>query len=106
MRATTVTVLLIALLALVHAELWFGKGGLPHVVSLRAQVAEQQQKNQAAEQHNAQLSAEVKDLQGGLEMVEEKARSELGMVKPDEILVQIAPGVPAASAPPAPAASH
>jgi cell division protein FtsB len=101
MRATTVTVLLLALLALVHAELWFGKGGLPRVMSLRTQVAEQQKKNQAAEQHNAQLDAEVKDLQGGLEMVEEKARGQLGMVKPDEILVQIAPVVP----PPAAAAS-
>jgi cell division protein FtsB len=91
MRAATVTALLIALIALVQAELWFGKGGLPHVVSLRAQAAAQQLHNQGIEQRNAQLGAEVKDLQGGLEMVEEKARAELGMVKPDEILVQIAP---------------
>ena len=84
-----VTVLMLVLLGLVHAELWFGKGGLPRVVSLSGQVAEQRQKNEAARLRNDQLSAEVADLREGLEMVEEKARSELGMIKPDEILVQI-----------------
>lgn len=84
-----VTVLLLVLLGLVHAELWFGKGGLPRVVSLSGQVAEQRQKNEAARLRNDQLAAEVSDLREGLEMVEEKARSELGMIKPDEILVQI-----------------
>ena len=84
-----VTVLLLVLLGLVHAELWFGKGGLPRVVSLSGQVGEQKQKNEAARLRNDQLSAEVADLREGLEMVEEKARSELGMIKPDEILVQI-----------------
>jgi cell division protein FtsB len=84
-----VTVLLLVLLGLVHAELWFGKGGLPRVVSLSGQVAEQKQKNESARLRNDQLGAEVADLRGGLEMVEEKARSELGMIKPDEILVQI-----------------
>jgi cell division protein FtsB len=86
-----VTLLLVALLALVHAELWFGKGGLPRVVALSGQVAEQKAKNEAARQRNDQLAAEVNDLREGLEMVEERARSELGMVKPDEILVQITP---------------
>jgi cell division protein FtsB len=85
-----VTLLLAGLLALVHAELWFGKGGLPRAVALSAQVAEQKSKNEAARQRNEQLTAEVNDLREGLEMVEERARSELGMVKPDEILVQIA----------------
>jgi cell division protein FtsB len=84
-----VTVLLLVLLGLVHAELWFGKGGLPRVVSLSGQVAEQKQKNEAARLRNDQLTAEVADLREGLEMVEEKARSELGMIKPDEIFVQI-----------------
>jgi cell division protein FtsB len=86
-----VTLLLVALLALVHAELWFGKGGLPRVVALSGQVAEQKAKNEAARQRNDQLAAEVNDLREGLEMVEERARSELGMVKPDEILVQVTP---------------
>ena len=84
-----VTLLLLALLGLVHAELWFGKGGLPRVVSLSGQVAEQKQKNETARLRNDQLAAEVADLREGLEMVEEKARSELGMIKPDEVFIQV-----------------
>lgn len=83
------TLALLALLALVHAELWFGKGGVPRVVELSGKLREQKAVNEAARQRNAQLLAEVSDLKEGLEMVEEKARAELGMVKPDEILVQI-----------------
>ena len=84
-----VSVALIVLLALVHAELWFGKGGVPRVMELNAKVREQTAGNEAARKRNEQLAAEVRDLKEGLEMVEEKARFELGMVKPDEILVQI-----------------
>lgn len=81
--------LLLALLALVHAELWFGKGGVPHVMGLRAQIDSQKATNERLHARNDQLAAEVTDLREGLEMVEEKARRELGMVKPDEILVQV-----------------
>jgi len=84
-----VTIALLALLALVHAELWFGKGGVPRVVELSGKLREQKASNDAARQRNALLLAEVSDLKEGLEMVEEKARFDLGMVKPDEILVQI-----------------
>ena len=84
-----VTLGLIALLALVHVELWFGKGGVPRMMELRGKLAEQQAANAADRARNAQLVAEVSDLKEGLEMVEEKARFELGMVKPDEILVQV-----------------
>jgi cell division protein FtsB len=84
-----VTVALVALLALVHAQLWFGKGGVPRLRELQGKLAEQRISNEAARARNAQLDAEVRDLKEGLEMVEEKARFELGMVKPDEILVQI-----------------
>ncbi|RZK99918.1 MAG: cell division protein FtsB [Rubrivivax sp.] len=83
------TLVLLALLAVVHAELWFGKGGVPRVMSLRAQVQHQQKLNEQAQAANEQLVAEVRDLQEGLEMVEEKARTELGMIKPDEIYVQL-----------------
>jgi cell division protein FtsB len=86
-----VTVVLLALLALVHAELWFGKGGLPHVWSLQSQLRSAQTANEAARARNNQLQAEVSDLKEGLEMVEERARMELGMVKPDEILIQVSP---------------
>ncbi|HYR25812.1 MAG TPA: cell division protein FtsB [Aquabacterium sp.] len=97
------TLILLALLAVVHAELWFGKGSVPRVMSLRTQVEAQQKANTEAQARNDQLAAEVRDLQEGLEMVEEKARTELGMVKPDEMYVQLTRQLPqrapAASAP-------
>ena len=100
------TLVLLALIAVVHAELWFGKGGVPRVMSLRAQVEAQHKSNSEAQARNDQLAAEVRDLQEGLEMVEEKARVELGMVKPDEIYVQLTHSLPqpmqAASAPVSP----
>ena len=86
-----VTLALLALLALVHAELWFGRGGVPRVVELSSKLHDQKAANEAARTRNEQLVAEVHDLKEGLEMVEEKARFELGMIKPDEILVQVAP---------------
>lgn len=84
-----VTLILLALLAVVHAELWFGKGGVPRMLALREQVQELQAKNAQAQLRNEQLAAEVRDLQEGLDMAEEIARTELGMVKPDEVYVQI-----------------
>jgi cell division protein FtsB len=84
-----VTFVLLALLGLVHAELWLGKGGVPRVMDLETRFETQKAENEAAHARNDQISAEVRDLKEGLEMVEEKARFELGMVKPDEIYVQV-----------------
>jgi len=89
-----VTFGLLLLLALVQAELWAGKGGRSYVVQLQSQLQAQQQANDAARLRNQRLAAEVNDLKEGLEMVEEQARSELGMVRPDEILVQLSPRRP------------
>jgi len=83
------TLLIAALLAVVHADLWFGKGNMPYVMSLRKQLDEQHALNEAARDRNVRVAAEVSDLREGLEMIEEKARHELGMVRPDEILVQV-----------------
>ena len=88
MAARLVTLLLAALVLLVQADLWLGKTSQPYVWGLQAQLAEQQVANDGARARNARISAEVNDLKEGLEMVEEKARGELGMVKADEILVQ------------------
>ena len=78
------------LLGLVHAELWFGKGGVPRMIELQRQARRRRRPPTTRRaQRNEQLDAEVRDLKEGLEMVEEKARYELGMVKPDEILVQV-----------------
>lgn len=91
MSARLVTLGLLALLGAVHAELWLGKNGLPRVMELQARLDEQRSRNEAARARNDQLAAEVRDLREGLEMIEEKARQELGMVKPDEIFVQVMP---------------
>jgi len=84
-----VAALLIGLLAVVPAQLGLGRGSMADVAQMRQKLDEQKARNAAAQQANEQLAAEVRDLQEGLETVEEKARSELGMVKPNEILVQI-----------------
>lgn len=84
-----VTIALAVLLLLVQADLWMGRGSLPQVWKLQRDLAGQQQTNERARERNARVTAEVTDLKEGLEMVEDKARSELGMIKPDEVLVQV-----------------
>lgn len=84
-----VTLALLALLVAVQAGLWLGSGGLPQVLRLKSQLAAQQQRNAEQKQANDRLQAEVEDLRAGLEMVEGRARAELGMIKPDELFVQI-----------------
>ena len=81
---------LLILLLVLQGQLWFGRGSVPNVARLSEELATQQRSNAQAEQANARLEAEIRDLREGLEMVEEKARSELGMVKPNEIFVQVA----------------
>lgn len=83
------TLVLLAVLGVVQAELWAGDGGVPAVRKLSAQLDTQRQRNEAQQRINARLSAEVDDLRNGLEMVEDRARSELGMVRPDEVYVQL-----------------
>jgi cell division protein FtsB len=90
MRLRWTTLALTGLLLAVQADLWFGKGNLPYTMSLRKQLAAQKSANAQASEHNDRLAAEVSDLKEGLEMVEEKARADLGMVRPDEILIQLA----------------
>lgn len=86
MRLLTAT--LAGLIGLAQASLWFGKGSMPAVMHLERQLQEQLAVNETARQRNARVVAEVGDLREGLEMVEETARRELGMVQPDEVLVQ------------------
>jgi cell division protein FtsB len=84
-----VTLALAGLLLLVQADLWMGRGSLPQVWKLQRELAAQKQSNERARERNGRVTAEVTDLKEGLEMVEDKARSELGMLKPDEVLVQV-----------------
>ncbi len=84
-----VPAVLILLLVIVHAQLWFGRGSVGAVSTLRQKLEAQKAANVQAQQANDRLASEVRDLKEGLEMVEEKARSELGMVKPNEIFVNV-----------------
>ncbi len=83
------TLILLALLVAVQADLWLGKGNMPYVMRLKKQLASQLEVNKVAADRNTRVAAEVTDLREGTEMVEEKARAELGMLRPDEILVQV-----------------
>lgn len=88
MASRMVPAVLLTLLAGLHAQLWLGRGSVPRVKAMQQQLDAQSTANEQARQANARLAAEVQDLQQGLDMVEEKARSELGMLKPNEVLVQ------------------
>lgn len=88
MSQRMIPAILIALLAVLHGQLWFGRGSLTHVAQMQTRLDTLKASNAKAQLANEQLAAELRDLKEGLEMVEEKARFELGMVKPNEIYVQ------------------
>jgi cell division protein FtsB len=91
MTKRLVTAVLLLLLLALQAQLWFGRGSLPNVQQMKDKLGEMSGQNQKAQAENDRLASEVRDLKEGLDMVEEKARSELGMVKPNEIFVQFNP---------------
>ena len=80
---------LIALLLILQGQMWLGKGSVPTVIELEHKIQEQNELNAKAKRINGQLNSEVNDLKEGLNTVEERARHELGMVKANEIFVQI-----------------
>ena len=105
-RPLHIVILLLALLlALLQYKLWLGSGGEREGAALRAQVARQESENQRLQLRNEALKAEVEDLKSGEAAVEERARSELGMVRPGETFYRViedragSPSVPAAPAP-------
>ena len=85
-----VPIILLMLLIIFQLQLWFGRGSIPDVWRLRQQHQTQLALNTQAELQLERMRAELRDLRDGMEMVEERARSEIGMVKPNEISVQIA----------------
>lgn len=89
MSSRIVPLVLLLLLAAVHAQLWTGRGSIAHVQEMQGKIAQQHAANHEARLANERLASEVQDLKDGLDMVEEKARSELGMVKPNEIYVHV-----------------
>jgi cell division protein FtsB len=80
---------LLTLLLVLQGQLWIGRGSVPEVIQLQQQISQQQELNRQAQITNQRLNAELLDLKVGLEMVEERARKEIGMVKSNEIFVQL-----------------
>jgi cell division protein FtsB len=89
MRSRIVPIILVLLLLVVQWQLWTGRGSVRDVAQLQDKLAQQKEANAKAALGNERLASEVNDLKEGLEMVEERARQELGMVKPNEVFVQI-----------------
>lgn len=94
-----VTILVVLLLTLQY-RLWVGDGSLAEVWQLRREIAAQEAENRRLLERNRVLEAEVQDLKKGVKAIEERARSELGMIRKDETFYQIvAPKTPAADSP-------
>ena len=87
------------LLVALQYKLWYGNGGQREVVALRSQVDTQAAENRRLQARNDALAAEVADLKAGGEAVEERARSELGMVKPGETFYRVIDGAKPSNAP-------
>jgi cell division protein FtsB len=87
-------VILGSLIVLIQYPLWLGKGGWLRAWDMDRQLEAQQAKNRGLETRNAALAAEVRDLKQGTEAIEERARYELGMIRPDEVFYQIVPEKP------------
>lgn len=83
------TWILLSLIAALQYPLWFGKGGWLRVWDMDQKLDAQREVNQKLELRNAGLEAEVRDLKNGYEAIEERARFELGLVKPGEVFVQV-----------------
>jgi cell division protein FtsB len=83
------TLALVALVGVVQYPLWLGKGGWLRVWEVDQQIATQRETNAKLKMRNSALDAEVRDLKQGLEAIEERARSELGMIRQDEIFFQV-----------------
>jgi cell division protein FtsB len=84
-----ISLILGGLLLLLQYPLWLGKGSWLKVRELDRQVAEQKEGNARLKVRNEALDAEVRDLKEGLDAIEERARTELGMIKQDEVFVQV-----------------
>ncbi|ARO69024.1 cell division protein FtsB [Xylella fastidiosa subsp. pauca] len=85
---------LAALLSWLQHRFWFGPGNSGEVRMLQVQIVQQHQENERLRQRNASLAAEVKNLKDGDAAIEERARSELGMIKPGEIFYRVVEDIP------------
>ena len=85
---------LLGLLAFLQYHFWFGRGSSGEVVALEKQVDGQKRANDGLRDRNAELAAEVEDLKSGEAAAEERARNELGMIKPGEKFYRVVEPVP------------
>ena len=83
------TLILVSLIALLQYSLWLGKGSWLRVWEVDQQLKEQKEVNHKLQTRNTSLDAEVRDLKQGYDAIEERARSELGMIKQDEVFFQV-----------------
>lgn len=83
------TLALVALLALLQYPLWLGKGGWLRVWDYDRQLAQEKAANARLQLRNGGMDAEVRDLKQGYEAIEERARFDLGMIRPEEAFVQV-----------------
>jgi cell division protein FtsB len=89
-RFTTILIALLAvLLAALQYQLWFGRGGIGDLAELHSARDAQSLENRRLRERNRALEAEVADLKSGLEAIEERARTEMGMIREDEVFYQI-----------------
>ena len=95
----------VLLIAALQYPMWLGKGGWLSVREQSRQVEAQRAENAKLKERNGALDAEVRDLKTGSEAIEERARSELGMIRHDEVFFQLQDGRTAAKDPGAPASA-
>ncbi len=100
-----ITLILLIVFVLLQFKLWLGEGGFRDVARLEARVEGQRLKNDSLLQRNAELQAEVEDLRERLDAVEERARNELGLIKPAEEFYQVVPARPENVQPASPSGS-
>jgi cell division protein FtsB len=93
---------LVAALLMLQYRIWFSSDGVSEVMRLRKAVAAQQSDNERLSARNRQLAAEVRDLKQGYSALEERARSDLGMVAKNETFFQVGPAESPVIAPTAP----
>ncbi|KAA2285766.1 cell division protein FtsB [Arenimonas fontis] len=96
MRRWWAYALLLLVLVALQAKLWWGEGGMAEVEALQERVDEQRRENARLKQRNDALSAEVEDLKSGEAAIEERARSELGMIRPGETFYRVVEPAPVA----------
>lgn len=84
-----IVAILLVLLIWLQYKLWLGDGGIPEVLELEQEIDTVQSEVNRLQERNKALNAEVMDLKKGIEAIEERARSEMGMIKKDEIYYQV-----------------